>query len=119
MQHLFSMPSCGHGEVRRLRLESGTEVLEDEALRRATTGGSDVLLIFLLKAKRPTVYREPRAAVLAASLTPEDLRAVEEARRVRELSTADLDAELRDLEARRAAADQARNWHRGNGAADP
>jgi hypothetical protein len=32
--------------------------LEDEAFRRAVKGKSDTLLIFLLKAHRPDVYRE-------------------------------------------------------------
>lgn len=38
-------------------LEIGTEKLETEATRRALEG-SDTLLIFLLKARRPKVYRE-------------------------------------------------------------
>jgi hypothetical protein len=38
-------------------IEAGTETLEDEAVRRALAG-SDTMLIFLLKARRPTVYRE-------------------------------------------------------------
>lgn len=40
-------------------LESGTDLLEDEAKRRAVgLSGSDTLLIFLLKARRPDKYRE-------------------------------------------------------------
>ena len=38
-------------------LETGTDRLEEEAVRRAL-GGSDTLLIFLLKARRPHIYRE-------------------------------------------------------------
>jgi hypothetical protein len=38
-------------------LEEGTDKLEDEAHRRALDG-SDSLLIFLLKARRPEKYRE-------------------------------------------------------------
>jgi hypothetical protein len=38
--------------------EEAVEVLEDEAIRRATVGGSDTLLIFLLKAARPQKYRD-------------------------------------------------------------
>lgn len=38
-------------------IEAGTDILEDEAVRRAKDG-SDVLLIFLLKARRPDKYRE-------------------------------------------------------------
>lgn len=37
--------------------ERGIEELESEARKRALDG-SDTMLIFLLKAKRPTVYRE-------------------------------------------------------------
>lgn len=41
-------------------IESGTDALEDVAKKRATApeGGSDTLLIFLLKARRPEKYRE-------------------------------------------------------------
>lgn len=40
-------------------IEAGTDVLEDEAKRRAVgLSGSDTLLIFLLKARRPDKYRE-------------------------------------------------------------
>ena len=38
-------------------IESGVERLEDEAYRRALVG-SDTLMIFLLKAKRPKVYAD-------------------------------------------------------------
>jgi len=38
-------------------LESGTDLLEDEAKRRALDN-SDTLLIFLLKARRPQKYRD-------------------------------------------------------------
>jgi hypothetical protein len=38
-------------------IEEGTEALESEARRRAMEG-SDTLMIFLLKARRPEVYRE-------------------------------------------------------------
>lgn len=44
-------------------LEIGTEKLEKEATRRALKS-SDTLLIFLLKARRPTVYRERVSAEL-------------------------------------------------------
>jgi hypothetical protein len=37
--------------------EASIQVLEDECRRRATNG-SDLLLIFLLKARRPNVYRD-------------------------------------------------------------
>jgi hypothetical protein len=38
--------------------EEAVQVLEDEAIKRATIGGSDTLLIFLLKAARPQKYRD-------------------------------------------------------------
>lgn len=38
-------------------VEDGTDLLEDEAWRRAFAG-SDTLLIFLLKARRPHKYRD-------------------------------------------------------------
>jgi len=38
-------------------LEEGADALEDEAFRRAMNG-SDSLLMFLLRAKRPAVYRD-------------------------------------------------------------
>jgi hypothetical protein len=38
-------------------LDTGTDLLEDEVLRRALEY-SDTLLIFLLKARRPAKYRE-------------------------------------------------------------
>jgi hypothetical protein len=46
--------------------EEAVEVLEDEAIRRATVGGSDTLLIFLLKAARPQKYRDGYRAEIAA-----------------------------------------------------
>src|ERR1700733_4143673 len=62
-------------------LECGTERLEDEAVRRALES-SDTMLIFLLKARKPAVYREPRAAIMAMSSSPEEMRSlVEESRR--------------------------------------
>ncbi len=38
-------------------IEQGTDALEDEAVRRALAG-SDTLLMFLLKARRPEKYRD-------------------------------------------------------------
>jgi hypothetical protein len=46
--------------------EEAIQVLEDEAVRRATVGGSDTLLIFLLKALRPQKYRDSYRAEIAA-----------------------------------------------------
>lgn len=48
-------------------IETGTEKLETEATRRALEG-SDTLLIFLLKARRPKIYRER----ITAELTGKD-----------------------------------------------
>lgn len=53
-------------------LESGTDKLEDEATRRALDS-SDVLLIFLLKAKRPEKYRERYEVKGTEQLTNEQL----------------------------------------------
>ncbi len=47
----------GFAERWDLAEESSTQALEAEARRRALAG-SDVLMIFLLKARRPSVYRE-------------------------------------------------------------
>jgi hypothetical protein len=43
-------------------LESGTDRLEDEAIRRALDA-SDVLLIFLLKGRRPGIYNRKTLVV--------------------------------------------------------
>jgi hypothetical protein len=43
-------------------IEKACDLLEDEARKRAF-GGSDVLLMFLLKGRRPQVWRESRATI--------------------------------------------------------
>jgi hypothetical protein len=43
--------------------EAGIDLLEDEARRRAMAG-SDLLLIFLLRNRRPDVYRPPKTSQL-------------------------------------------------------
>ena len=50
-------------------IEAGTDLLEDVALRRATTGTqpSDTLLIFLLKARRPAKFRDHHRHELTGS----------------------------------------------------
>ncbi len=48
-------------------LEKACDQLEDEARRRAFAG-SDVLLMFLLKGRRPQVWRESRASVSPSEL---------------------------------------------------
>lgn len=47
-------------------IDDSIERLEQEAYRRAVTGGSDVLMIFLLKANRPEKYRENHHIELTA-----------------------------------------------------
>jgi adenine-specific DNA methylase len=63
-------------------LEQGTEMLEAEARRRAMKS-SDLLMIFLLKARRPEVYRERREVMHSGSIGPsvEDLEEVRQTRR--------------------------------------
>lgn len=53
-------------------LERGVDMLEDVARQRAYEG-SDTLLIFLLKAHRPDVYRETTRTI-SVNVTPDDLR---------------------------------------------
>jgi len=48
-------------------IEKACDLLEDEARRRAFNG-SDVLLMFLLKGRRPQVWRESRATIPPAEL---------------------------------------------------
>jgi len=77
--------SAAYREAFQAADDEATEVLEKEALRRAVEGReetvyfngvpvgtvkkySDVLLIFLLKAKRPDVYRERYDARIQANL---------------------------------------------------
>lgn len=55
-------------------LEDGVDVLEAEARRRAMSG-SDQLLMFLLKAHRPGVYREDRARERSEDDTVAEARA--------------------------------------------
>jgi hypothetical protein len=45
-------------------VETGTDMLEDEATRRALEG-SDLLLIFLLRAKRPELYNRKQQVALS------------------------------------------------------
>jgi hypothetical protein len=86
--------------------EESTDLLEEEARRRALSA-SDVLLIFLLKARRPHIYREPRSAAVVA-LSPEDMAALEQARRIREMSPEELESEIAGIQKRHEIADQAR-----------
>jgi uncharacterized protein YjiS (DUF1127 family) len=72
-------------------LDRGVDMLEDVAKQRAYAG-SDTLLIFLLKAHRPVVYRETIRTV-TLNITPDDLR---------NLSDDDLD----NLESQLKAADR-------------
>lgn len=58
-------------------IEEGTDRLEAEAYKRALRG-SDALLIFLLKARRPHIYRE-RYELSHTELAREHWRALERA----------------------------------------
>ena len=82
---------------------------------------SDLLLIFLLKHRRPERYRPPRATAAVVTTAPEDLRAVEEGRRIAALSHEEIETELREIERRHEIADAAPAEvfpasNRGNGA---
>lgn len=56
-------------------MEQGADRLEAEAMRRALDG-SDVLLMFLLKGKRPHVYRDNVKHEHSGSVTFADLHAL-------------------------------------------
>src|SRR3984885_12732161 len=85
-------------------IERGPERREDQAIRHAVES-SDAMLIFMLKARKPAVYREPRAAIMAMSSSPEEMRSlVEESRRLRELPTEQIEAELAEMQRRRQLA---------------
>lgn len=65
--------------------EEGVDLLEDAARVRALSPdmpGSTATLLFLLRHRRPERYRPPPASAAAVSLAPDDLRAVEEHRRI-------------------------------------
>ena len=55
--------------------------------------------------------RAPRATAAIVTITPEDLRAVEEARRIREMSDDEIEAELAEIECPR----NPRNVHNPQG----
>jgi hypothetical protein len=48
-------------------MESGTDLLEDEARRRAMDA-SDLLLIFLLRSRRPAIYNRKQAVAIGGYL---------------------------------------------------
>lgn len=56
-------------------MEQGADRLEAEAMRRALDG-SDVLLMFLLKGKRPHIYRDNVKHEHSGSVTFADLHAL-------------------------------------------
>jgi len=73
-------------------LDRGVDMLEDVAKQRAYAG-SDVLLIFLLKAHRPERYRET-SKVIQVNVTPDDLQNMSD----EELDA--LDTQLKSLNSR-------------------
>jgi hypothetical protein len=83
-------------------IEESTEDLEREAVRRAKDG-SDTLLIFLLKARRPQVYRENVKVAPVAAARPElvhvpdddDERALEVARILQKADALEIPSRLR------------------------
>jgi hypothetical protein len=73
-------------------LDRGVDMLEDVAKQRAYEG-SDVLLIFLLKAHRPERYRETTRSI-QVNVTPDDLQHMSD----EELDA--LDAQLKSFDRR-------------------
>jgi hypothetical protein len=59
-------------------IERALDKLEEEAFKRATST-SDVLLIFLLKARRPEVYRQPSKVELSGVTASVNVNAEQEA----------------------------------------
>ena len=66
---------------------------------------SDLLLIFMLRHRRPQVFRPPRTMLMA---DPELVRDAEQTRRIRGMTTEEIEAELAEIERRRAFAEAAR-----------
>lgn len=102
-------------------VEESIDLLEDECRRRAMKQ-SDLLMIFLLRHRRPSVYRPPpRSAPAMLALSTEDVAALESARRIRSMSDQEIEEECREIERRRHLADEARAMadavphHRANG----
>src|SRR5512135_3384608 len=75
-------------------IEAGTDELEDEARRRAMNG-SDTLLIFMLKARRPAIYRPAPREV--AVLDPELAKYAEQQRRIQAMTAEEMAAEIAEL----------------------
>jgi transposase-like protein len=98
-------------------IEAGTDLLEDIARRRAVAQ-SDLLLIFLLRARRPHLYSPPRAVQIGglADAPPVAIRGSGRVTvflpdNLRDRSIEDLETELAELRARQDAT------ARGNGSA--
>ncbi|MFN2578216.1 MAG: hypothetical protein ABR607_11055 [Pyrinomonadaceae bacterium] len=64
-QHRYSDPAFAR--LWDEAIEKACDLLEDEARRRAFKG-SDVLLMFLLKGRRPQIWRESRSTIPPAEL---------------------------------------------------
>ncbi|HET7884269.1 MAG TPA: hypothetical protein VFL55_25505 [Acetobacteraceae bacterium] len=88
-------------------VEQGTDQLEDAARQRALNG-SDLLIIFLLRARRPHLYCPPRPTTAIISLSPEDAAALAQARRIREMSSEEIQQEIDAIDERRRFAEAAR-----------
>ncbi len=89
-------------------IEEGLDTLEDEAIRRAKKS-SDLLLIFMLKAKRPEIYRETievnvnwRAELRQSGVDPEQYlqQMIEQARLQLEASSdiIDITTSMQDID---------------------
>ena len=116
----FSLSLARRSRVRRClgnAEEESVDLLEDAARIRALSPdmpGSTATLLFLLRHRRPERYRPPPASAATVSLAPDDLRAVEEHRRISALTPEELRAEIDEIERKRSlVAEARRNWPHG------
>jgi hypothetical protein len=83
-------------------LDDGTDLIEDALLRRALEV-SDTAAIFLLKARRPGIYRDPKPGVM--TLSDADLQSVQQGRRLAEMSDAEKQQQIDEIIRRRQLAE--------------
>ncbi|HEU0218945.1 MAG TPA: hypothetical protein VFQ90_19975 [Stellaceae bacterium] len=101
-------------------VERSVDALEDVARARAVAG-SDLLLIFLLRHRRPGTYREMRPSAAVVALSAEDLQILEQGRRIKAMTETEIQEEIDGIEGRRRIAVAARaetdaiSRRRGNG----